>query len=160
MSKKNSISSEITPEQLQTVKDSIAVIEKTLANVLTINLEPADRSAMLKLGDKTLAFVGKAMEFGNLNAKIVPSFIDFPEAQKDYRLSQDLFTLLQQLNPLVRSMEDAGMVAGSEAFEAALNIYGTAKAASASNTPGVQAVVDELAKRYPNRKRKPAAPEI
>lgn len=159
MTLKNRISAEITAEQLQTVKDSIAVIEKTLAHVLTVNLTPEDRSSLLKLGDKTLAFVEKAMELGSLNAHFVPSFIDFPETQKDYKLSRDLFSLLLQLQPLVRGLEDAKMLAGSEAYEVALAIYSTTKLASASSIAGTQAIVNELALRYPSRKRRTENPE-
>jgi hypothetical protein len=155
MGTKNRISAEITAEQLQVVKDSVAAINKALENVLTINLEPEDRKSLLKMGDKTLAFVEKAFEFANLNTKLVPSFVDFPEAQRDYKLSRDLYGVLQQLTPLVRAVEDVGMVAGSEAYEVALTIYSTAKVASGSNLAGAQAVVEDLSKRYPNSRRKP-----
>jgi len=161
MSSKNRVSAKITAEQLQVVEESITAINKALENVLTINLEPEDRKYLLKLGDKTLAFVAKAFEFGNLNDKLVPTFIDFEEAQRDYQLSRDLYGVLQQLNPLVRAVEDVGMVSGSEAYEVALTIYSTAKIAGASNFPGAQAVIADLAKRYPNSRRKqtPLQPE-
>jgi hypothetical protein len=46
------------------------------------------------------------------------------------------------------------MVAGSEAYQAALVFYKSVKVAAAQDIPGAKAVYDELKTRFPGGKRK------
>ncbi len=153
MIKKNQISAVITAAQSTTVMDNISTINETLKHVLTINLTTDDRSHMLKMGEKTLAFVQKALEYAVQNPSLCPVFLDLVEAKKDYELAAGLQALKQKLTALLRAVEDAEMLAGSEAYDAALIFYNSVKGAARSNIAGSQAIEDDLRLRFPGKRR-------
>lgn len=159
MSKKNQISAAITAAQSTAVLADFNSISDTLKDVLTINLSADDRSNMLKMGDKTLAFVQKALEYASQNAALCPVFLDLPEAKKDYELAASLQLIKQKAAALLRAIEDAEMVAGSEAYDASLIFYASVKGAARSNVPGSQAIEDDLKQRFP-RKRSERTPIV
>ena len=151
MSLSNRISSEITPEQAAAIAAAFEQLKTALAPVLLINLTNEERTAILKMGDKTLAFVSKTLEYATQNPLLVPNYIDLAEAKKDNKLAADIYGIFQQLSSILRGIEDTGMVAGSEAYEAALVIYHSIKGASRSNITGTQAIYDDLKQRFPGR---------
>jgi len=51
------------------------------------------------------------------------------------------------------------MTAGSEAYQAALIFYNSAKIASSQNISGAKAVYEELKKRFPGGRRQPETPD-
>ncbi len=111
------------------------------------------------MGAKTLAFVSKTLAYASQNPSLVPNYIDLEEAKKDNKLASDIYVIFQQLSTLLRAIEDTGMIAGSEAYEAALVIYHSIKGASRSNVPGTQAMHDDLKQRFPGRGKQSPAPE-
>ena len=52
---------------------------------------------------------------------------------------------------------DTEMLAGSEAYQAALVFYKSVKMAAAQDVPGARAVYEELESRFPQRGRKSEA---
>ncbi|MGM9477774.1 hypothetical protein ACS5PU_15185 [Pedobacter sp. GSP4] len=154
MSLSNRISTEITTEQAAAIAAAFEQLKTALAPVLTISLTAEERVSTLKMGDKTIAFVNKTLEYVAQNPALVPVYIDLNEAKKDNKLASDIYAIYQQLSTLLRAMEDTGMVAGSEAYEAALVIYHSIKGASRSNIPGTQAMHDDLKQRFPSRGKK------
>lgn len=145
----NNISTEISAAQASEVAAAITAIQNSLSGLLNINLTADDRKAMLKMGDKTLAFVGKALEYAEQNPALRPPFMDLPEAKKDFKLAADIYAITQRLNTLVRALEDANKVAGAEAYQAALVFYASVKAAGRSNVGGASAIFNDLKQRYP-----------
>lgn len=156
MAQNNKISTGITPEMKNGLLTGIAEARTTLAPVLTVNLTPEERHELPKMGDKSIAFVGKAIELATMHPALVPSYLNLPEAKKDFQLTQDLLPIRQELATLLRALEDSMMLAGSEAYEAALIFYNSVKGAARTNVPGAQAVEDELSPRFPRSTRKPA----
>lgn len=159
MSLNNRISAEITAKQSAAIAAAFEQLKTALAPVLIINLTAEERKTMLIMGDKTLAFVNKTLEYASQNPSLVPNYVDLTEAKKDNKLATDIYGIFQQLSTLLRAMEDTGMVAGSEAYEAALVIYHSIKGASRSNVPGTQTIYDDLKQRFPGRGKKIVAPE-
>ena len=156
MMQNNLISATIADADKLAVAQSLTDIKTKLANVLIISLTPDERKSTLKMGDKTMAFVQKALDYANQNPSLVPAFLDVAEANKDYSLTHDLYAILQQMYALTTSMEDALMVAGSEAYDAALIFYNAVKGAVRSNVPGSQSIVDDLSAQFPARGSKTA----
>ncbi|WP_097130802.1 hypothetical protein [Pedobacter xixiisoli] len=153
MIEKNQVSAEITAAQSTAVMQNVDNINNVLKDVLTINLTTDDRSHMLKMGDKTLAFLQKALEYASQNMALCPTFLSLPEAQKDYELAAGLQVIKQRVSALLRAIEDAEMVAGSEAYDAALIFYNSVKGAARSNIGGSQAIENDLKNRFPGRRR-------
>ena len=94
------------------------------------------------------------MEYAANNTALVPSYLDLVEANKDLKLSKDLNNILKQVSTLQRAIEDTAMVAGSEAYDAALVFYASVKGASRVNVPGSQSVFEDLQKRYIAKSKK------
>ena len=142
----NKISLDIAATVLTNVNTAIGTIKTNLPFLLT--LTPEDRIKMLKMGDKSLAFVRKAYEYGKLNPSLVPSYISLEEMRKDIEASEKLHAIYSQLNDLVSRLDDTIMVASSEALNAALGIYSSAQAAAKNNVPGAKGVVEDLQTRF------------
>jgi hypothetical protein len=151
MAQENTISAEIPAATITEAKTKTEEIRTLLADVLTTNLTAEDRQNRLKMGDKTIAFVGKTLEYAANNPALVPTYLDLDEAKKDYALVTATMSVLQGLDTLLRGLEDTQMVAGSEAYDAALIFYASLKGACRSNVPGAQAIYDELKKQFPRQ---------
>jgi len=157
MSQENQISTTISAEVLADITGKLTDVSASLADVLLFNLTADERRAMRTLGDKTLAFVQKTLEYAENYPALLPNYLDLPEAKKDYALSRDVYTILQQVNTLQRALEDVMMVAGSEAYDAALIYYNSIKAASRGNVPGSEAIYNDLQQRFAVKPKKTVA---
>jgi len=113
MSQENQISTTIPAEKLTDITNKLNDVNASLAGILLFNLTADERRAMRTLGDKTLAFVQKSLEYAENYPSLLPAYLDLPEAKKDFALSRDVYTILQQVNTLQRALEDTMMVAGS-----------------------------------------------
>jgi hypothetical protein len=119
-------------------------------------LTPEDRREMPKMGEKTVAFVEKAFDFAKQNPKLVPSYLEMAEFEIDFQDAHGLWALHNMIIQLEEGISGTEMAAGSEAYQAALVFYQSAKAAAAQNVSGANAVYDELKKRFPQGKRRSA----
>jgi len=154
MSQENLISAEISEQVMTDILTKLSEVSNLLADTLIFNLTGHDRLEMYKLGDKSQAFVEKSLEYASSNPTLVPSYLDLPEGKKDLKLFQDLSTILKQVSTLQRAVEDTMMVAGSEAYDAALVFYASVKGASRVNVPGSEAISEDLQKRYIAKSKK------
>lgn len=154
MSQENQVSTTIPAEALADIKAKLDALNASLANYLLFNLTPSDRLELSKMGDKTIAFVQKSLEYAESNPTLVPGYLDIAEAKKDFVLSQELNNILQQVSTLQRAIEDTTMVAGSEAYNAALVFYNSVKGASRVNVPGSEAVYNDLQQRFAAKTKK------
>jgi len=154
MSQENLISTELPAAVAADIIEKLNAINTALAGILLFNLTGQDRLELYKLGDKSAAFVDKALEYAANNPALVPSYLDLVEANKDLKLSKDLNNILKQVSTLQRAIEDTAMVAGSEAYDAALVFYASVKGASRVNVPGSQSVFEDLQKRYIAKSKK------
>jgi len=147
MANNNQISISIPDADLQAVLDAIDTIRTKLP--FLISLMPAERHEMLKMGDGTVAFVKKAYEYALADGAALPGFINIVEFGKDVIAVDDLLKVLRPLEKLSESLEDTVMLAGSEAYMAALAYYNLQKAAMKAGQNGAKTVVQNLAERFP-----------
>ena len=157
MSQENLISTTIPAEILAAINTNLTAINTALANTLLFNLTAEERKAMRVMGDKSIAFVQKSLEYADNNPALLPPYLDLAEAKKDFALTHDLYSILQQINTLQRAVEDTMMVAGSEAYDAALIFYNSVKGASRVNVPGSEAVYNDLQQRFAMKPQKAVA---
>jgi len=151
----NRISVTVSEEALANINKAIAAINENLPYL--INLTPAERHQMAKMGDKTLAFVNKAFEYANQNPKIVPSFLDLNEFAKDSAAVTNLKKVLIPIEQLSEKLSDTNLMAGSEAYMAALAFYNAVKGAAKAGEPGMKSIYDDLQSRFPGRGKNGAA---
>jgi len=151
MSSSNRVSLEISAAESAAISAAIEQLKTALKPLLIVNLTAEERRFSLKMGDKTLAFVGKTLSYASHTPEILPNYVDLDEAKIDYKLSSEIHEISQQLSTLQAGLEDTEMVVGGEAYEAALVIYHSVKGAGRFNVPGVQAIYDDLKQRFPGR---------
>lgn len=147
MSTENVLSVEISKAELQEIKDALAKIRNTLAPYL-IALTPEQRMTIPKMSDRTKPFVGKAMGYAVSDAKFVPPYLDIQEMKKDYDLTLALVPIHREIAQLENNISDTQMLAGSEAYVAALNFYNSVKMAEKLNIPGAKSIYEDLKKRF------------
>lgn len=147
----------IPAETLAAINTNVTAINTALDHVLLFNLTADERKALRVMGDKSIAFVQKSLEYAENNPALLPPYLDLAEAKKDFALAHDLNGILQQINTLQRAVEDTLMVAGSEAYDAALIFYNSVKGASRVNVPGSQAVYNDLQQRFAVKPQKTVA---
>ena len=113
------------------------------------SLTPEERSAMLKMGAKTVDFVQKAYGYARNNPKFVPDFLDLEEFTRDSAALTGLTPIQQLLAGLALDTESTMMLAGSDAYAAALIIYNNVKFLAKNKQPGAQATYDDLSTQFP-----------
>jgi hypothetical protein len=139
------ISDEIVGQQVQRVKE----IEQDLPFIINLTIE--ERKTLPLMGDKSIPFVEKSIEFARQQPDLVTSFLDVDELAKDLVLARRLKKILNVIEPLYEKVQDTYLAVGSEAFAAARTFYRTVKNAARSGVPGVDAIASELSKRYERR---------
>lgn len=149
----NRISFNLTDEE----KTELGGAVNTLVNILEPKLKtllPEERRELPKMGDKTVAFVEKALEFGQEYPQYMPAFIEVPEALIDFEAVKTMRNYFTQLERITNQLDDSMVLAGSEAYGSALSIYKVMKNAAAMGQPGAEEAVQELANRFPRGKRR------
>jgi len=161
MPQQNLVSAALTTANKQAVLQHLAQARQLLMPVLLLSLTPDERRGLAKMGDKTVAFVEKALDYAVKNPALVPPYLDVTEAAKDFALVAQLRELQRELTTLSQSVDDTLMVAGAEAYDAALIFHASVKGASRVNSPGSSAIYEDLVQRFPRGGRKPAeAPSV
>lgn len=150
------IDATITDAQRTAVFAAIAAIESNLT--FLVNLTPAERQALPKMGSATQSFVSKSLEIAGNNPQFVPPYVDVPAMQKDYDLAMRLQGIEMQLASLLEKVSDTNLAAGSEAYVTGLTIYNSIKAAAKVNVPGAKALAAELAERFAQTAGEPVSP--
>lgn len=154
MSQENLISLTIPAETMTAITTSLNELETQLKTYLQFNLTADERQSLRSMGDKSLAFVQKALDYAETTPSLCPNYLDLAEAKKDFSLAHDLNQVLQRVSKLQRAVEDTMMVAGSEAYDAGLIFYNSVKGASRVNVPGSQAIYNDLQQRFVSKAKK------
>lgn len=147
------------PEQNISATLTVAERDEVLAAFNTIrqklpflvDLTAEDRRSMAKMGDKSNAFVNKAVEVANQYPDIIPRAFNIEEMKKDVELLQMLQPILMAANQVQDLIEDTFMQVGSEAYMAALSIYNYTKNSPAGTA--LEGVVDDMGRRFARKPR-------
>ena len=148
MAQSDAIAVSIPEVDLAEIRASFVTLRTKLLPHLT-TLSPQERQELPKMGDKTVAFVQKALEYGMQNPPLVPSFLDLEAMAKDAKAVQTLRELAQTLNPITEALNDSMTLSGSEAYQGALIFYGSIKGAAKAKAPNATTIYNDLAARFP-----------
>ena len=138
-------------DDVQTHLDAI----KNLLEPYLLSLTPEERKTMLRMGDKTVAFVTKTAEYATTTPAFVPAFVDLAELKQDVAGINALAPLRRQLEQLALDTDSTVMVAGGEAYGNALTVYANIKFMAKNKQLGAQAAYDALSVRFPGRPKAP-----
>ncbi len=150
----NQISATMTPADREAVLAAVATIKAKLPFLM--NLTPEQRKSLPKMGDKSQAFVNKALEVATQNPDFLPRSFDLDEMKRDVELFQALYPVFLALTQLQEAVDDTVIAVGSDAYAAALLVYNFAKANGKGT--GLDAVIDEMGKRFARKSRKAESP--
>lgn len=149
----NEISIVINDEAMNKIEEGFRLIWENIPKVIT--LTPEQRQTLPKMGDKTIAFVNKSLEYARQNPTIVPTYLNMNEFAKDVEAVNRIFKITGPLQKLSESLDDTAMLAGSEAYAAALAFYTSLKAAINAGEIGLKGIYEDLSARFPGRGKKP-----
>ena len=111
------------------------------------------------MGDKTMAFVSKSLDYSRQNSEVVPKYLIVDEFAKDVDAFKRLFQVSGLVQQLSEKIDDTMLLAGSEAYGASLAFYNSVKTAITAGEVGLKAVYDDLSARFPGRPpKKPVTP--
>ena len=155
MSQQNLVSFNLPESDMADIRTAITTLSTKLLPVLKA-LKPAERMEMAKMGDKTVAFVQKAFEHCSANPELAPQFLDIREFTIDVKAVETLRSFHAPLTQITDSLNDTMMLAGSDAYSAALLFYNSIRTAQKSNVAKAGTIYNDLASRFPGRPRSKA----
>ncbi|MBD2364983.1 hypothetical protein H6G36_28125 [Anabaena minutissima FACHB-250] len=144
------VSAKLSSVDRKAVMDAINTIKEKLPFLIDLTTE--ERKSLPKLGDKSRAFVSKALEIATQNPDFLPRSFDLDEMRRDIELFEDLYPILLSLSQLQELVDDTSVAVGSEAYAAGLMVYNYAKASGKG--AGLESMVDDLGRRFARKSKK------
>ncbi|MBN8560828.1 MAG: hypothetical protein J0L70_09915 [Leptolyngbya sp. UWPOB_LEPTO1] len=144
------ISAKLTYTDRAEILEAINLI-KTKMPFLT-NMTAEERKSLNKMGDRSQAFVTKALEVARQNPDILPRSFDLEEMRLDIELFEALYPIVAAFAQLEGMLDDTYKLVGSEAYTAALKVYNYAKASG--DEAGLAPAIEELGQRFARRQKK------
>jgi hypothetical protein len=149
------ISATLTPDDLEAIKAALATIQQKMPFLVTLTSD--ERRKLVKMGDKSLAFVSNSLTAAQANSDILPASFDLKEFTQDYQLATSLNEILLGLQQLTEQVDDTLMAVSSEAMTSSLTVYDYVKAATKTR-PGLKTVADQLGDRFKSIKARASKP--
>ncbi|MGJ3249224.1 MAG: hypothetical protein ACFE0I_24510 [Elainellaceae cyanobacterium] len=149
----NYVSGAINPEDRKEIMISIATIRAKMPFI--VELGSKTKRALPKMGDKSRAFVHKALEVANSHPDHLPRSFDLDEMRRDIELFDVIYTIAMELNQLQAQVDDTLVAVGSDAYSAALQVYRHVKAHGEG--AGMDSLIDDLGQRFDRKSRKEAS---
>ncbi|MBW4692465.1 MAG: hypothetical protein KME27_11940 [Lyngbya sp. HA4199-MV5] len=139
------ISASLSEQDIEQVKAAFVTIQQMLP--FLVNLTAEERRRLLKMGDKSLAFVSNSLTIAQANPDVLPASFDLTEFGRDYRLMTVLTEFLFSLRQLTEQVDDTLMAVSSEAMTSSLGVYDYIKMA-AKTRPGLKSSAEQLGERF------------
>lgn len=148
MTTPNRISASISPADAGNILTKIGELKAALP--FLIDLTPDERRSLPKMGDKSRAFVSRCVQIAQQDDSFLPKKFNVAEFAEDHALSEALEPIRQQLAKLLELVEDTQILAGSEAYIAALEVYNSAQRAGKGS--GLDTLIDQVGQRFARRR--------
>ena len=146
----NRISFDIPDDDMHAIQAALQTLQDKLLPHL-VDLNGDDRRAIPKMGAKTVDFVSKTFGYTQANLQLKPAFVDIDEFSRDLAAVGTLRALQQPLDQIATLVDSSLLLAGSEAYAAALACYHSFKAAAKLHMPGAGTIANDLSERFPGR---------
>jgi hypothetical protein len=146
----NLISASLSADDQADILAALATVREKLPFLL--GLTPDQRRSLCRMGDKSRAFVDKALELATQNTDLMPRCLDVEEMRRDLELVEALYPVLFSIGQLKELIEDTYLLAGSEAYSAARTAYNSARVNG--KTMGLTEAVDQMGQRFSRKSRK------
>ncbi|AMJ66736.1 hypothetical protein [Hymenobacter sp. PAMC 26628] len=118
----NRVTAAIPPADLAQALDLLKQARALLEPYLH-PLTPDERKNMVKMGDKSVGFMTKLLDYAANSPAFVPAFVDFDELKQDVGTATDLAPVEQFAAQLALDLGSTVMLAGSEGMTQASPVY-------------------------------------
>jgi len=135
-----------TPAQVTAIKTAFQTISTNLPSLAGLTADERKSLTTIDVGNK--AFTEDAINAAVNNPNLVPAYISIANMKNDLTLFTQLDELSAMASQLCERIEDTKMLAGSEAYGAALSLYKAFGAAADAGVPGTKGIVEQLKKRF------------
>lgn len=142
----NRINTVISDADLAAVNGAIDTIETTLSFLIGLTVE--ERIQLPKINVANKAFAQDAINAVVNNGNMLPAYLNTTDMQNDMNLYNQLDKIAIRIRQVLEKVDDTQMLAGSEAYVAALTAYKLFAAAASAGIPGSDAVYDTLKERF------------
>ncbi|MGG6270604.1 hypothetical protein ACQ4M3_38360 [Leptolyngbya sp. AN03gr2] len=149
----NRISAKLSYSDRAEILDAINLIKTKMPFLTSMTTE--ERKSLIKMGDRSQAFVTKALEVAKQNPDILPRSFDLEEMRLDVELFETLYAIVAAVAQLEGMLDDTYKLVGSEAYTAALKVYNYAKASG--DEAGLAPAIEELGQRFARKQKKEKA---
>ncbi|ASC70805.1 hypothetical protein XM38_017520 [Halomicronema hongdechloris C2206] len=146
----NQVSASLSASDQAAVLSAIAQIKASMDFLIDLTIQ--DRKQLPKMGDKSRAFVGRALEVATQNPDFLPRSFDVEEMRRDVELTTAMEPVVLALKQLYELVDDTYMAVGSEAYAAALSVYTYAKASDKG--AGLDTAMKDLGIRFAGQGRR------
>ena len=146
----NQITAAIPATDLAKALDHLQQARAVLTPTCT-PLTSDERQSIVKMGDKSVGFMAKLLDYAAATPAFVPGFISYDELKQDVGVATALAPVEQLAAQLALDLSSTVLVAGSEGMGQALPVYKNIKFMAEMNQPGAQAAYDDLSTRFPGR---------
>jgi hypothetical protein len=145
----NRVSATISEPDRQAVLAAIETIRQKMP--FLIALTPEQRRSLPKMGDKSRAFVDKALNVAQLNSDFLPRSFSVEEMARDVALTAALQPIMAALTRLQEQVLDTYTEVGSEAYTAALVVYQSARIGGEGEA--LEALLDDMGQRFARKSK-------
>ncbi|MCP5054800.1 MAG: hypothetical protein GY940_46980, partial [bacterium] len=149
---------------MSTNKINVSVTEELKASVVQklqelftillflIDLDKGERRRLAKMGSRYVDFVNRCFEIGKSFPRMLPSFATLEDFKNDLDLASYLRSLLREVLAFADKLEDTALLAESEAYQTAREVYNYAKRAAKAGDKEAELIVQELAIHFKKSK--------
>lgn len=149
----NRIHIQIPEADMKAIMDALKVIEEKTKPFIHI-LDAQERRDLPKMGEASEPFVEKTIDYAKSNPEFMPPYVKADDMEVDFKSVQQLNKIVRPMRQLLDGLEDTNMLAGSEAYVAALSYYNSVKLGNRMNMPGALAIYEDLKKRFKQKPKK------
>lgn len=149
----NNFELNLSPEEETQINDAFQVLETVLMPKLKV-LGKSEKNELLRMGDKSVAFVDKSLEVAKQDTVLLDAFVDVNAMDADVTALGKLRSISYKIERLASAIDDSMTLAGHEAYNASLMVYSLMKNAAKMGHPGAKEKVAELKQRFPRTRSK------
>lgn len=153
MSQKNESAVNITEKELKDFLGHVEAISNGLQSRIKFTVDPREVSGM---GPKSFSFARDALRHMQSHPDLVPNVVNLDDFVVDLTDFERLNVLSTNIQTLLDLVNNAAILAGSEANDAARIFYRHMREDAKSGVPNTKSIYDDLSRRYPNTPTKAA----
>ena len=146
----NLVSLDISAEDLAAMDQAIATLEALTTPFITLSAD--DKSGLVKMGDKSVAFCQQTVQVLDQNKDILPPTFDFEEMGDDLAAYAALQSRVLRIREVLAKMDDTQTALGSDVMVAASEGYALMKLFGKAE--GLSELKQAMRVRRPGRRRK------